>query len=397
MSLKKFISMIEKCNLSSFTAQKRNNLKSTNEIIELILNNKEKYPVLALLISDTSSFCGIYFNQILNLIRREKRLLEFQTPNRIKFVQEYTIANIELKSDFYYLFTPSGRLDWLTISIEDEKVSIADKGIVKTKILSIVEDEVNILKSFNTSSKKYESKEIISILYENLSGLPCFIEFNLTENVQKQQSLIISMEYFESIKIADSNNIFLPTKKFFSPLLEKEIVYQYSPLSKDCSSWLYLNSPKNFEILSKIIDANDIIETSKTKDPEIASYVIKGHENNVAFPFEITISVPKSLKIWFLTIYYLSMFYSIGTIMYVIDKLNLISKLNKFNFLCFVHNKISIIDKPTISNMSLAIIACIIATRGWLIIEENVLKNISIKFTSFMVFLIIMTLIINYI
>lgn len=388
--------MIENYKLSNFVAPKSVK-NSKNELIKLINNNRNIYPYLFLLITDTTGFCENYFNQFLKLVRREKRLLEFQTPNRIKFNHEYTIAKNSLESDFYYLFTPIGRLDWLTISIEEEKVSIADKDIVKNKIQYIVTDELKKIISNNELNTNYTKNDLMSIIYENLTGLPCFIEYNKTEKLSNQQSIIISINYFESITPILNKKVFKPILKIFSPLLEKRIVYQYAPLSNDYNSWLYLNSPKNFEIKSNILKNNKNIESAKTKDPEIASYVIKGNGSKITYLFEILIYVPKSLKVWFITIYYLSLIYLFTIILYVFDKLDLISKIDSLHFLCITHNSISIFDKSIISNVSLAIIAGIIATRGWLIIEENVLRNISIKFTYIMISLVLITLLVNYI
>jgi hypothetical protein len=384
--------MIEKCKLSNFIAEKKPD-DQFDPKIKMIKENRNHYPKLFMLVTDTAKFCETYFSELLLLVRREKRLLGFQTPNRIKFDHEYTISKNSLTSDFYYLFTPSGRLDWLTIYLEEEKVSIADKNVVKNKILNIVKDEITAA----GTRINYQPNEFISILYETLTGLPCFIEFNQTEKIKSQQSIIITIEYFESITpVENKKNIFTEAKILFSPLLEKKITYQYIPLSQKYNSWLYLNAPKNFEIYCNI-SGNDLnIEAPKTKDPEIASYVMKGDDSYHIYSFEIKITVPSSLKIWYKALYFLALFYSIGLILYFVDKIDLMTRIKYLNFLSFTHDRISIFDKGTISNISLAIIAGIIATRGWLIIEENVLQNISKKFTYFLLILTFLTLIINY-
>ena len=109
---------------------------------------------------------------------------------------------------------------------------------------------------------------------------------------------------------------------------------------------------------------------------------------------KIDIKVPKSLKVWYLSLYYVSITVLLFIFSFLIDKYNLFSSSKLLQFLCITNDLLVHIDKDKLLNICLAIIAGIIATRGWLIVEETVLKNIAIKFTLMFIIYIILSLII---
>lgn len=388
--------MIEKNILSQFSVNSRGSFDSENEIIAGVINNGDKYHNLKQLLLDTSNYFEIHFNDLITNIKREKRLLVFQTPNRIKISHEYTISSKLNKSDFYYLFTPSGRLDWLKIYFENERVSIADKSFVKNKIELAVQDELFLLcKKHNKSSV-----EVLDLIYNNLTGLPCFIEFNYTSRMQEQLSYLLVLEYYESIKPIDNqksiiSKINLPVKKILFPIIEKDIAYIYKPISTKANSWLYLNSPENFEVISSSEDKENV-DFAKTEDPGIASYVIKNNdqEENKTYNFSIKIKVPQSLKIWYLSLYYINIMLLLFIGVYLIDKYDFFSSIKWLQILCITKDALVSLDENKILNICLALMAGIIATRGWLIVEETVLKNIAIKFSLMFIAFVLLSLLI---
>lgn len=355
-----------------------------NQIIDNILHNQNQYPELNLLLSDVSGFCQNKFSKLIKRIVREKRQLDFETPNRIKITHEYTINQDNLNSNFYYLFTPSGRLDWLKIFIEDERVSIADKSIVKKAIYKSVKNEYKLLKN---SFPNMDKASFIDTIYENLNGLPCFIEYNNLEKISNQLSCLIIVEYRTSIqKVKQKNNL---VQGLFNPIVKKHIKYNYTPLSSRANSWLYLKAPRSFE-LNCITQTTSDIDSAQTNDPEICSYVIKSNGQMLNYDFDIFIKAPKSLSVWFLSLYYSTILAILIITLSLIDKYNIFSKSELLHPLCFIHDSIKSIDEGILVNLGFALIAGIIATRGWLIVEENILKKISIRYTVLMVVLFIL-------
>lgn len=169
------------------------------------------------------------------------------------------------------------------------------------------------------------------------------------------------------------------------------------------TSWLYIKAPKDFNIrhnkkYTKFYPANNKIDYINSEgieaDPDKIALTIKNRkvcdnkEDIVTINFDII--VPSSLKVWFLSIYYLS-FLALLFLMF-----NFFNKL----LLLFI-DPISLNDpigKMLKGNdsggMVFAIIAAIIATRGWMISEETILKKYSI-FISIIMCAIIFFYIVN--
>ncbi len=355
-----------------------------NQIIDYIQKNQSQFPELHFLLSDVSGFCQKNFSELIKQIVREKRKLDFETPNRIKITHEYTIKQHNLTRNFYYLFTPSGRLDWLKIFIEDERVSVADKSVVKNAIYKSAKNEFQTLKNIYSD---LDMALFLDLLYERLNGLPCFIEYNNSEKITKQLSCLIIVEYRASIlKTEQRSNIM---QGLFNPIVEKNIKYNYAPLSESANSWLYLKAPENFELSCKTKENEDIAST-QTNDPEISTYVIKSNSKRDNIDFDILIKAPRSLRVWFLSLYYSTILSILIIALSLIGKFTVFDKFNFSRPLFVVHDFIKSIDRGILVNLGLAIIAAIIATRGWLIVEENILKKISIRFTILMVVLFVL-------
>lgn len=334
-------------------------------------------PVSHLFFKDSNAFYRKYCNSFDDFKLREKRFLDFETPNRALITHEYDIK-IEGKFDynkFYYLFNPTERLSWLKISQEGKRLSVAKSETVKDIIKEIIISE--LIEAYSS-----EANDRFDELWNKKKGLPCFIKL---EEMKDCNDFLLTASYYDSIKEnhRDKNCKLLD---FLSPLLERQIEYEYFPLKKK-SSWLYIKSPDHFNIkclTPKYKASNNDIDANLNNnevDPEKISLTILNKEdtttleNTVKFCFDIL--VPPSLKVWFLTIYYIS----------VITLVILLGHLLNTTYLLFfdpVWNVDSIIKNSDLGGFVLAVIAAIIATRGWLISEETILRRYSINITLIM-------------
>ncbi len=363
----------------NFNAQSQRLKKTKNDFISIILNSKNKYKLLNNYLEDTTKFCKENYNYLIDNIVREQRYLVFETPNRVKIKHEYTVNNTFTKSEYLYLFNPKDRLDWLKIFIEDERVSIAHKSYVLDKIEEILKDEIQL---FLDANKDYDKEEVLNKLYENGTGLPCFIEFNANDKYKKQLSLFVIVEYYNTPHFEKKGK-----SELFHPINKRSYEYSYYPLSKNASSWLYLKSPKNFILFNKDKEINNKdIDYPNSEDPEISTAVIK---NGKCIKFKYIIDVPFSLKVWFKTILYSSFSYIIFILIILLDKINFASEHRILRKFAIFNDYFVSISSNLILSISLALVAGIIATRGWLIIEETILKKISILLTIEMIILML--------
>ena len=365
--------MIETGNLSEFNDARKRNIFSCNdaEIVAILSENRDRFPNIYSLLTETTKFYAENFSDLQKHIIREKRLVVFETPSRVSMTHEYTIEGAgNLSQGFYFLFNTRERLSWLKIFLEDKRVSIASRAKVVSLLMKKLDTELG-----NFAAVLHISPiDAAMRLYEASDGKPCFIEFNNKE-YKGQQSLLLSITFFDSIR----NKILHRKERWWSPLQEKQISYNYSTISGTTNAWVYFKAPANF-VLSVSNNATDgQYETSSSNDDEITSLVLTPKGEKLSIDFKISINVPNALNVWYNVMLYLAY---LG----VLWGLVLVG-----NILCG-----SIQDKmiETFNNCSYAIIAALIATRGWLMSEEQVMKKISNRYTFIICILIaiIMTL-----
>lgn len=360
--------MIETGNLSEFNDARQREIYSCNdaEIIDILSKNSTRFPKIYSLLTETTKFYTENFRDLQQYIKREKRLVVFETPSRVSMTHEYTIEGpVDLLQGFYFLFNTRERLSWLKIFLEDKRVSIASRTKVESLLINKLGSELDSFARLLNSSKE----DVAIRLYEASDGKPCFVEFNHTE-YNGQQSLLLRINFFDSIR----NKVSLCRKRWWSPLQEKEIIYNYSTMSGEANAWIYFKSPANFVISVSNNATEGQYEISPSNDDEIKSLVLTPKGEKLSVEFRILINVPDALKIWYNVMLYLAYFGVLwGSVLFV-------------NALCgSIHDKII----ETFNNCSYAIIAALIATRGWLMSEEQVMKKISNYYTFIICILII--------
>ena len=351
--------------------------------------DQDKMPEVYLFYHNTNAFYRKYFNELDEVKLREKRFLDFETPNRSLITHEYDIQ-IDDNFDYdkyYYLFNPITRLSWLKISLDNKRLSVANSDLIKEKIRVIIEPELK--KYFPTS---YQEK--FDELWSKKKGLPCFIKL---ENIG-HKGCLLTASYYDSIKKESRRKTKL---ELMHPLLERRIKYEYYPL-KNKSSWLYIKAPDGFNVKYNIKEdnSNNLIDYANSynqeADPEKISLTIINKKNPVVNTIDdtviinIDIIVPESLKIWFLTIYYLTLatfFFIIG---YIINHayISLFTPIFNTNILS------KIVNSSNFGGLILAIVGAIIATRGWLIKEETIFKQYSKHLTIMMILVILFYIVI---
>jgi hypothetical protein len=363
-----------------------------NDELEAIANQiDDTTPLLYQFIHNPSDFYRENFDGLEKCKRREKRLLEFETPNRAKITHEYDISLDEKFSfdNYYYLFNPENRLSWLKIKQENKRILIASNDIVKLLVKKNLDKEM--VKVVLEEEKRVS---FFNYIWKNQSGYPCFIK--LDETSKDKKNILLEAEYFDSVKSKDEKKA-----NIFCPFEERSISYEYEPL-RNYSSWLYIRSPKDFNIsvnkdrieYNKNANQIDFYDNEKNKehsDPEIKTLTIVNINNDLSpiVKFDIDIEIPSSRKIWFSAVYWISL------IVCVILGLNLINKIWIYNIkpLCYTPFTISDLADKIDLRITISIIAGIITTRGWLISEETIFKRYSKYLTWILIFLIIFSVI----
>lgn len=366
--------MIETGNLSEFNNVRQRDICSCNddEIVAILSKNSSRFPNIYSLLTETTKFYTENFSDLQQYIKREKRLVVFETPSRVSMTHEYTIEGAgNLSQGFHFLFNTRERLSWLKIFLEDKRVSIASRTKVVSLLIKKIGTELDTFARLLNSPKE----DVALRLYEASDGKPCFVEFNHKE-YKGQQSLLLRISFFDSIR----NKVSHCGKRWWSPLQEKQIKYNYSTISGEANAWIYFKSPANF-VLSVSNNATEgQYESSPSNDDEITSLVLTPKGEKLSVDFKISINVPNALKMWYNVMLYLGYLGLLWGFVLV------------WNVLCS-----SISDKTieTFNNCSYAIIAALIATRGWLMSEEQVMKKISNHYTFIICILIILITILS--
>lgn len=360
--------MIERGNLSSFNQSRIRDLSECNDeaLVSIILTEQTSFPLIYLLLTQTTKFYSQHFAELQDKIKREKRLVVFETPSRVQMTHEYTIEGAgDMKQGFFFLFNATKRLSWLKVYLEGSRISIASKEKIISILKAKLADELEILESF----LKEERDIIVRKLYELSDGKPCFVEFNQKE-YKGQQSLLLSLTFFDSIQ----NKELSRCERIMSPLKEKVLTYNYNTLSDKASSWIYFKAPSNFVLSVENHAGPSEIEKSDSNDEEISAFVLTPNGKHLDIRFDISVNVPGALRSWYHTLFYFAI-----TMAVVCLSLSLYS----------IWKQVPVNFVEKINNASLAVAAALIATRGWLMSEEQVMKSISRWYTGLVVILVI--------
>lgn len=119
-----------------------------------------------------------------------------------------------------------------------------------------------------------------------------------------------------------------------------------------------MKAPEKFQIE---ISANDKrANLIKGNDPEIKAYRIYHGTENVDVVFSVDVKVPRTLKLWYGSLVGLGVVFVIALLSIGITLIAMGHALT-----------------PVFAQVGISIVAAIIATRGWMMTEETVLKRVS--------------------
>lgn len=247
------------------------------------------YPQIYKLLTETTAFYEQHFGEMIVKVAREKRRMEFETPNRVLLTNEYELENTEaLKNGEYYLFNTRDRLSWLTIFTDDKQVAVVSRKRVMELLQNCLKTELGRL----ASQIKKSQEDLVEYLYEKSDGKPCFISCN--SNVKS-----IRVSYFDSV-LSEKNEKKYKGNIWLEPIQEKCITYKYRTLAPISNCWFYVRAPKDFNISVGVDGNGNNIERQSNQDFEVQSMVIKGSKERQIVKFKINVKVPVGLKWWYI-------------------------------------------------------------------------------------------------
>ena len=263
----------------------------------------------------------------------------------------------------------------MKIYVDGQRLVVAKSSMVEQKVRDVFKKGLQFL----SEDSHNNVEDIWSSIWKYSQSIPCFIY--KSDILQKEA--IIELEYYDSIHIKKKNRW-----GYLYPIDNRDIEYDYYP-DKQHNSWLYVKSPEKFTIqVSNTPNTNyDVEFNGDDMDPEVVSCTIKPNNlqnNSSTVKFHIHIKVPKSLKFWYIVLYCLCISYILFIAVRIRCKL---LDCQRVPDIIMEHN-------DAVLTIGVSIIALIIATRGWLVKEETILKRLLI-FLSIMMGLISILLIVH--
>lgn len=336
-------------------------------IKEAILKQKS---ALCLFLEDERGFYAKYYHSLTDRIIREKRILEFENPNRVKVCYEYDVVALPDKNkmneeNITFLFLPDKRKSWLKVLFNGKRGTIADGKKVKDALFEVVKNDVATLKmEVDYPRSEYALWEEI---WDDKKPIPCFV-FSKDVDAQLSDGGIVEIAFYDFLDVDNS------IKRCVARLFDEKY-YQYDfPQVANGNSWLYVKAPGKFDV--DVVCDEGYVEKNAGEDPEINSFTIKGDKAPDEVQFKLSVKVPGTLKLWYSALVILGVGYVLGFVGVFIAALHQGIEPSGFS--------------PVYAQVGISIIAAIIATRGWLMNEETVLGRVSKWFTWIVIVIVVL-------
>lgn len=336
-------------------------------IKDLLLQQKS---ALSLFVKDDRAFYAKYCHEFTDRIIREKRILEFENPNRVKVTYEYDFVpetkNANTSDGFVFLFLPDKRKSWLKIFNSGKRLAIPNSAAIRDHLLKIVTEDVERLKK--DSGFEEDANKLWELIWEEKGSIPCFVyeEEGMIEG-------IIEIVFYDFL---DKDE----TKQQCCCRLFDQKYYKYSfPKEAKGNSWLYVKAPSKFEL--DVSFDGEGVKPNQNDDPEIQSYTIFGGKGRAVVYFKITVKVPRTLKFWYGALVGLGVAYVVAFLFVASKAMRQGLTIKEFS--------------PVYAQVGISIITAIIATRGWLMNEETVLGRVS-KWLTWLAITIVVLLVCVY-
>lgn len=324
---------------------------------------------------DERGFYTKYNHSLTERIIREKRILEFENPNRVKVCYEYDVMAQSVDGNgkvdgITFLFLPDKRKSWLKVFLNGRRVTIADGKKIKDTLYEVVKSDVAALKNdVDYTKSEYALWEEI---WEDRKPIPCFV-FSKDVNEQLKNGGIVEIAFYDFLDV-DTSIKRCPARLFD----EKYYGYEYPKVATG-NSWLYVKAPSKFDI--HVECDKRFVEKNAGEDPEINSFTIKGDVAPEEVRFKLSVKVPGTLKLWYSALVTLGAAFVLGFAGVFVAAI--------------MQGVKGCIFSPVYAQVGISIIAAIIATRGWLMNEETVLRRVS-KWLTWIVIVIVVMLVGGY-
>lgn len=331
---------------------------------------------LCLFVDDDRAFYKKYCDMLTDKIIREKRILEFDNPNRVKVSYEYDIEALNItekdKDDsITFLFLPDKKKSWLKLYYKGNRLSVASSIRIREHLYdNVVKKDVEELKK--TTGYEKSEENLWAEIWKEKNSIPCFVPTKEIEDLVSKGGIIV-IEFYDFLDVDKSK-----TNKQRRLFDEKHYAYLYPKVASG-NSWLYIKAPNRFDVNTDY--DKSYVEKNDGNDPEISSFTIKGEKAPDVIPFEIAVKVPATLRMWYSSLAWLGFIYILCFIGLLVSSVCGWIKIEQFSI--------------AYAQVGISIIAAIIATRGWLMNEETVLARVSKRFT-WIVILIAVLLVAGY-
>ena len=325
------------------------------EIIKAIKELSDPHP-LQMFVEDELSFYKKHFNHFTSNVIREKKILVFENPNRMCVTYEFDVQQLQKTENLLFVFLPNTRKNWLKIMWEGGRLSVCNAKDVKKAIYEIVKDDLSEVKQKINNA---DENSLWDQIWNERERLPCFVRGTQLEG---DGQLVVN--YYDSFgNYKHKGHLFD----------ERCYCYEYV-FDAGESHWIYVKSPERFQITINTDDERASV--IKGNDPEIKAYRIFHSTKTESIKFNITIRVPETLKLW----YSMIVFLSIGLIItFPILGIGLIRR--------------EVPLSPAFAQVGISLVAAIIATRGWIMNDETVLKRVSITMTILAIIILILLIV----
>jgi len=331
-------------------------------IKDIILQQKS---ALCLFVEDDRAFYDQYCHQFTDRIIREKRILEFENPNRVKVTYEYDVVpetKSETTSDgILFLFLPDKRKSWLKIFYSGKRLAVPNSATIRDYLFKIV--NIDLERLIKDAELEDDAKKLWELIWQEKGSIPCFVYEG-----KGIEGGVIEIVFYDFLDKDED-------KRRCCCRLFDQKYYKYSfPKEAKGNSWLYVKSPNKFEVAVSYKD--DGVKPNQNDDPEIQSYTIFSGKGEDVVDFKITVKVPRTLKFWYGALVGLGIAYVIVFLFVAAKAMYQGLTIKEFS--------------PVYAQVGISIIAAIIATRGWLMNEETVLGRVSKWFTWLAIFIVAM-------
>lgn len=331
---------------------------------------KKAYPKTYAYLTDTTRFYEENFDQLQSHIKREKRQLIFDNPNRVNVDIEISIEKAdELNSGPLYFFNIKDKLNWLMIYIDGKHVTVASRYLIQERLWEVLSSELGVIMSKSDMVRQV----LLNALYEVGYGDPCFIMYEKPNKQGSDTSVVLNVKYYDSVH-HDSE------VKDAIPLNVQKIKYRFRGIVGHCSYWLYVKSPKDFSVFVATKEESRFNELS-SQDEEIKALYCKASMKRCDEDLMLTVDVVPSLRKWYLSIYKLAR--AVSCIAILLLSLRILSLTCAWDIPCINSDMLRSI--PTIL---FAVVAGLITTRGWLMHEEHVLQPLGSAYIKLVITLI---------